>query len=348
MPPDVPAGIREWIEEADASALSALMGLVAERWLGDPPVRGDHVKQETLRFEDLARMLRERWTAEERKSLASLKAPLVHLERFFGGMAASDITPDLVTRYALARRKAGAAVASINLSIALLHRAFVIAKEADRIRDIPRIRKMRGERRRTGTISPDVWEAILAHVSEHVRPILRFLHATGWRLGEALGLTWDRVDLAAGEVRLEGVDTKTGQPRVRYFKPDSELAALLQQQRGSGFAVSRFVFPNVRATRHGDAHFDRCGVEHAWRRAIKRAGVPGHPIIHDLRRTFVVDCQRASVPLFASMALVGHQNISVHQGYATVSRQAQDDAIARLEVLRAGHAGERKVMPFAK
>ena len=60
---------------------------------------------------------------------------------------------------------------------------------------------------------------------------MRFLYLTGWRAGEALGLTWAGVDLAASVVRLEPGVTKNREGREFPFAELPPLANLLREQR---------------------------------------------------------------------------------------------------------------------
>jgi len=61
---------------------------------------------------------------------------------------------------------------------------------------------------RKGFFEPAEFEAVEQKLPESLRPFVRFLYLTGWRAGEALGLTWAGVDFAASVVRLEPGVTK--------------------------------------------------------------------------------------------------------------------------------------------
>ncbi len=76
---------------------------------------------------------------------------------------------------------------------------------------------------------------------EHLQPVIEFAYLTGWRKGEILGLTWDRVDFDAGIVRLEPGTTKNREGRVFPFDALPPLADLLrrQRQRTKGFERER-------------------------------------------------------------------------------------------------------------
>jgi len=63
-------------------------------------------------------------------------------------------------------------------------------------------------------LEPAQFEDLQAHSAEYLRPIILVAYATGMRLDEILGLTWDRADLKGGFIRLKGEDTKSGEGRL--------------------------------------------------------------------------------------------------------------------------------------
>src|SRR5262245_46338791 len=61
-----------------------------------------------------------------------------------------------------------------------------------------RARRGAPERRRqqggSGLTSSDITRTLLAALPLSLQPLARFLSLTGWRLGEALSLTWAQID----------------------------------------------------------------------------------------------------------------------------------------------------------
>jgi hypothetical protein len=70
----------------------------------------------------------------ERRSQSTLPYPLRHLRDHFGGAKAVTITSNRLEHYILARRGAGAAVASIRIELALLSKGFTLAIRARKLR----------------------------------------------------------------------------------------------------------------------------------------------------------------------------------------------------------------------
>lgn len=309
----------------------------AQRWAVDRLVemRRGHLVGATaapLRWDDLERMLCDRWAADGRRGLLQCMARLRHLRRAFGGWRADAVTTDRITAYAVRRRAEHAAVGTVNLELAILRRGFGLAREAGRLDTIPVIHRLPGALHRTGTVERGDLDAILAQLAPRYRPPIEALYWTGWREGEILRLVWQRVDLQAHELRLDV--SKTGQPRVLCYASVPALRDLLDEaHRIRGF--SPYVFPG-RAGRQ----MDRTALQKAWRRAAVAAGAPG-ALIHDLRRTAIRDMRRAGVPLAVAMGTVGHASLSVHQGYSIVARRDQDAGMAQLVALRAGEPVQR-------
>lgn len=289
-------------------------------------------------WDELVRMLEERWTIQGRKGMLQARSSMKHLHRVFAGSRADMITAERVQTYAARRQQAGAAAATINLELAILRRAFTVARELGRINVIPVIHRVKGVVRRTGTVEHGDLEAVLATLDQRYVAPIRLLWLTGWRLSEALNLTWQRVDLRACELRLD--TSKTGEPRVLHFREGSELHQLLAGVAAARQSLSPYLFPG-RAGRR----LDRTSIQKAWRRACVAAGCP-RALIHDLRRTMVRDMRRAGVALAVAMGTVGHRSLSVHQGYSTVTAEDFVHGLDRVEAFRAGQPVQRRLAQF--
>lgn len=310
----------------------------AQRWVLEHLVemRRGHlvgVKAAPPTWNDLEKMLLDRWSLDGRAGMMQSQARLRHLRRAFAGWHVDAITTDRITAYAVRRRGEGAAAGTINLELAMIRRAFTLAHEAGRLGVVPVIHRLPGARRRTGTIQRGDLDAILAQLAPRYRPIIEALWWTGWREGEILGLTWQRVDLVAQEMRLD--TSKSGEPRVLSFAAVAPLRTLLAEAH-THRTFSPYVWPG-RAGRR----MDRTGLQKAWRAACRMAACPTL-YIHDIRRTAVTDLRRAGVALAVAQTLVGHRDLRTHQGYSIVARQDQDAALAQLVALRAGEPVQRR------
>jgi integrase len=297
--------------------------------------RGEQLQLAPVYFEELERMLLDDWTAKGRKGVQQCVCRLRFLRRAFGGWKATAITTDQVTAYAIRRRGEGAAVATVNLEIAILRRSFTVAYEAGKVARLPVMHRLPGALVRQGFLEDGDFERICAALPERYQPVGRFLKLTGWREREALELEWRRVDLVAQEIRLD--TSKNGLPRMLAFGDYAPLRELLEARSSSRQALSPYVFPG----RGWGRPVDRTTFQKAWRQAAIAAGLP-KALVHDLRRSFVRACERAGVPRSVAMSITGHKSELVYKRYAIVSPADQQAGLARIGAL----APETKVAQF--
>jgi len=124
----------------------------------------------------------------------------------------------------------------------------------------------------------------------------------------------------AATIRLEGARSKSGQPRVFPFRLAPPLKALLAKRWAERDGL--YVF-----------HIDGrpIGVQalrYAWKRATKRAGVPGR-LIHDLRRTCARDMRRTGLAESDIMELCGWETREMFKRYCIKDEAALAAAVGR-------------------
>jgi site-specific recombinase XerD len=309
-----------------------------------------------LSFGDLEEMIRTYYRAKGRRSLGRLEGALSHLRETFGASRAHAITADRIAAYELERLDAGAARATVNYELAALRRAFKLALEHRRLAVMPKITIREPKNARAGFFEPDDFAAVLAQLPVDLQPVMRFAYLTGWRVrSEVLPLTWDRVDFAAGVVRLEVNTTKSDDARTFPFDALPELAALLRAQRAATTALERAegrIIPHV---------FHRGGkairsYHNAWDRAIARAARGGSSealaaitrpqlagrIVHDFRRTAVRNLVRAGVDEHLAMKLTGHKTRAIFDRYDIVNEADLRAGVGKLAAHMAAIGGKAK------
>jgi integrase len=79
---------------------------------------------------------------------------------------------------------------------------------------------------RNRVLTPEEFNRMLEISPAHLQPVLRCAYYTGMRKGETLVLTWARVDLKAGFIRLKATDTKT--KKARHIPIGRELREVLE------------------------------------------------------------------------------------------------------------------------
>lgn len=152
--------------------------------------------------------------------------------------------------------------------------------------------------------------------AETVADLLLFLLFTGLRIEEALGLAWDRVDLAAATVRIEA--TKNGSPLL--IPVSTFVHGLLARRHRE--AVSGFVFPGPGP--RGRLVEPRRQI----RKACAAADVQFRP--HDLRRTYLTIGTRLRIGRDLLKRLVNHRTEDVTGGYIILDVEDLREPAARI------------------
>jgi integrase len=194
-------------EKARVEAQAMLQAVKA----GDDPAAARAAKKAQPLFEDLVSDFEENHIAD--KKPATQKDYKGRIRRVllpeFKGRRVADITPEMV-RALLRKKKANPIDA--NRSLAVLSKMMSRAIELDMRKDNPcsRMKKNKEAPRERWLDEHDLppFLKALAAVEGPHADCIRFLTVTGWRVSEALSLTWDMVDLPRMIARLP--DTKTG------------------------------------------------------------------------------------------------------------------------------------------
>ncbi len=183
---------------------------------------------------------------------------------------------------------------------------------------------------RKGFFEHEQFLAVRSALPEEIRPIVTFAYRCGWRKGEILNLTWDKVDLKQGVVRLDPGETKNDEARMLYMDEElwKEMRVLHSKRRlGCPYVFQRNGVP-IRDFRD------------SWDTACTRAKVDGR-FLHDFRRTAVRNMVRAGVPEGVAMKITGHKTRSVFDRYNIVSDEDLKDAARKLK----GYLDQRNTFP---
>jgi len=109
--------------------------------------------------------------------------------------------------------------ATVNRIVALMKRIYNLAIREDMALKNPcwKVTMLPENNKRDRTLSVEGFNGLIRELPDHLVPLVTLAYYTGMRLGEILGLTWDRVNMKEGYVDLGPQDTKTSQPRRIYF-----------------------------------------------------------------------------------------------------------------------------------
>jgi len=211
--------------------------------------------------------------------------------------------------------KAPYAAGSINRPLASLRHLLRLAcDEWEVLKAVPRIRLEREPEGRVRWLEPDgeqrLLEACRKSRTTHLADVVTVALETGMRKGENLGLTWDRVDLSRGVIRLEV--TKSG--RRREIPMRQAVYTVL-----SGL-------PGAREGRVWPARQIRTAFENA----VAAAGLDDFRF-HDCRHHFASWFMMRDGKLQALKELLGYRDIKTTLIYAHLSPAHLRTEVAKTE-----------------
>jgi integrase len=275
-----------------------------------------------LTFEELRDGALGDYTRKGLRSRATAAYRFQNLARVFGGQRVPQITTVSLIDYQDRRRADGAANGTINRELIALHRAFVLARKANRLKAamIPEFPdRLEESAPRQGFLEHGIHLAVRNRLPADHADVFEFAYYSGWRRQEIQLLPWRMVDLAGNVLRLDPAFSKTKKGRVLPIPPP--LRAVLERRRAARALDCPLVF-HVEGHPMGDWR-------KTWRTACQAAGVP-QLVLHDCRRTAVRNLVRAGVPDKVAMTFTGHRTRSVFDRYNIVSERDLHDAGAKL------------------
>lgn len=278
-------------------------------------------------------------------TLAFYKSAVTKLTSFLGDKAEreiSDITRDDVTAFRNEESKK-LAPKTVNHSLKVAKMIFRAARRDGLISEDPcefvdTVRMARGSQRRPFTI--DELKAVLAVADDEWRSMIYFGIYTGQRLGDISMLTWQNIDLQAGEVRL--VTRKTGRtliipiapPLRRHIEalPSSDdpaapihprAFAIVDAQGKSGHLSNWFAdLLSTAGLREKKKHSKTTETGVGRGRGSSGGGLS----FHCLRHTAVTLLKEAGIPAAVVMELIGHDSAAMSQHYTHVGKEALEKA----------------------
>jgi integrase len=157
---------------------------------------------------------------------------------------------------------------------------------------------------------------------------------TGARRGNVLAMTWDEVDMSAGQWAIPGAKFKNGKPVVVHL-PAPAIDVLKGRKQNSG----DFVFPGPGKTGHA------MKPEPVWHKLCERAGLADLRI-HDLRRTLGSWQAAGGTSLAIIGKSLGHRSQQATAIYARLEldpvKQSVDAATAAMLVAAGQSVGQLK------
>jgi integrase len=309
----------EWtLDDAEAELAKALLQIEPLK----PKGPGITLAQAADRY--LANKTRKRTIEADRRQLDLLKA------EFGGETPLSEITASRISEYKAKRlaavRKIGEGetaierrltAAAVNRPLALLRHLLRLAHdEWEAIDNVPRIRLEKEPQGRLRWLTQEeitrLLDAAAKSRNKELRAVVIVALNTGLRLGELLGLTWERVDLSRGVIRLEL--TKSGRRREVPLNAESYDALVTLNPKASGRV------------------FRTKSVRKAYENAVTNAKLDDVNF-HTLRHTFASWAVMRGVSLKELQELLGHSSLAMTMRYAHLAPERLRSAVTRLEGL---------------
>ena len=209
--------------------------------------------------------------------------------------------------------------AAVNRPLALLRHLLRLAHEEwGELESIPKIKTEKEPQGRLRWLTKDeaarLLEVCRASRNKALADLIEFSVFTGVRRGEALGLTWDRVDRARGVIRLEL--TKTGRRREVPLSGNADAV------------LARRWAPNANGYVFGSRNW--YSFRSAWEAALDAAGIEGFRF-HDLRHTFASWLVQRGRTLKEVQEALGHQTITMTMRYSHLAPEHLRAAVAVLD-----------------
>jgi integrase len=252
-------------------------------------------------------------------TLNTARGRVVHLLAFFGeDCSAQTLTSSRLRQYQMARRRDGAAAATVNRETSALSRMYRLCVQLGWLTDMPVFpARLHENGPRQGFFEHGDYLTVRSHLPAPYQDVLDFAYYSGWRKHEILGLRWDEIDAEARVIRLPPHRSKTRTGRVLPISEPLKQVLERRRARPRGVLVFGRDDVTVRAWRR------------AWPEACVAAGVPGR-LLHDCRRTTARNLVRAGIPERVAMTLTGHKTRSVFDRYNIVNERELAEAGDRL------------------
>ena len=244
----------------------------------------------------------------------------LHVLPALGHMRLTDLGPRDLKRLAESLRSKGLSENSVRLALAPCKALLADAFEDELIRRNPaagvgfakpRAKDDADEGVKVKALSEAELRSLLAELPDGSRLLFEFLAVTGLRIGEALGLQWQHLDLGRGRVlvRRRWYRGTFAAPKSRYGRRDVPIRPEMAQRlwalrKEAGGGDDDLVFPSASGSPLNDSNLYR-----VFRPAAARAGVPW-ATFHTLRHTCATALFRHGMNAKQVQGWLGHHAAS--------------------------------------
>jgi integrase len=274
------------------------------------------------------------WLDFYRVGLRAIKAhnPLASLRL-------DEITSENAAEFASHRQSQGKGlqISAVNSSLRILRRVLRVAAEWGLIQNVPKIKRLPGERHRERVLTVQEEARFLAAAAEPLSSIAAVLADTGMRPEECYRLRWETITWTNGRnctLLVTHGKTKAAR-RVLPFTP--RVRAILEARCEN---VSRpeegYVWPAT--TKSG--HVEPCSLKRQHRKALKGSKVRPF-VLYSLRHTFLTRLGESGCDAWTLARIAGHSSIAMSARYVHPSEDAVLNAVEKLGGHKTGHSQEQ-------
>jgi integrase len=236
------------------------------------------------------------------------------LPAFGSSTLLASITEDRIEQYLEGRRqdkgyqKTLVKPATVNRELAGLKHLFTWGVKKGYLEQNPTrfLRQDKENNVRDEILDPEQFQALQKNSPPYLQPINYVAYITGMREGEILGLTWEKIDLKGGFIRLQAEDTKTHEGRAIPLTFSPDLLDLFKNLFKIRSLHSSRIFLR-------DGHPIRC-MRQAFKVACLKAGIHGFRF-HDFRHTAITNMRRAGIDHLTIMRISGHKTMACFTRY---------------------------------
>lgn len=242
------------------------------------------------------------------RSLDDIRAALVWLDPHLSSTQLDRITGDRCRQIQASRIGDGVSPASVNRTLEVLRAVLNAAARWGWIDSAPAVPMLAEARRRVRWLSHDEAHRLLQELPPHLKAMAQFTLATGLRESNVTQLRWDQIDMARRTAWIHSDEIKTG--KALAVPLNDQSVDVLRQQVGQ-HQIYVFTY---------DGHPVTKANNHAWRKALTRAGIKNFRW-HDLRHTWASWHVQQGTPLHVLMELGGWSDYQMVLRYAHLGGQ---------------------------
>lgn len=253
------------------------------------------------------------------KTLDREQRAFMQIIKIFGDIPIQELSYAKIEEYK-AKRLLAVKPATINIEIRVLNTALNQAVAIGWLLESP---KLLFKQIKISETDPPNWlsdEEVAMIITTHdaeFRNFLLFLLNTGCRRNEALGITWEDVDLEKKQIVIRGEIGKMGKRRT--IPINQSLALILHNWT---IEKKGHLFPN----------FEPNQVSMKFRRWARQIGLKKGISLHSLRSTFACHLIKQGVDIYTVSRLLGHSSVKVtEKHYVTLDSEHALSAVDKLK-----------------